>query len=124
MGANAVNTMAELIAPRIEQITSGRVHLRILSNLAAHRLARVRAVFTPEEISEDGTHDNGIQVINGILEAQHFAMADPFRAATHNKGVMNAISSVGVACGQDWSCLLYTSPSPRDRTRSRMPSSA
>lgn len=105
MGANAVNTMAELIAPRIEQITGGRVHLRILSNLAAHRLARVQAVFTPEEISEDGTHENGVSVIEGILEAQHFAMADPFRAATHNKGVMNAISSVGVACGQDWRAI-------------------
>ena len=105
MGANAVNTMAELIAPRIEQITGGRVHLRILSNLAAHRLARVQAVFTPEEISEDGTHENGVTVIEGILEAQHFAMADPFRAATHNKGVMNAISSVGVACGQDWRAI-------------------
>ena len=105
MGANAVNTMAELIAPRIEQITGGRVHLRILSNLAAHRLARVQAVFTPEEISEDGTHANGVSVIEGILEAQHFAMADPFRAATHNKGVMNAISSVGVACGQDWRAI-------------------
>ena len=102
MGANAVNTMAELIAPRIEEITGGRVHLRILSNLAAHRLARVSAVFTPEEISEDGTHENGVSVIEGILEAQHFAQADPFRAATHNKGVMNAISSVAVACGQDW----------------------
>jgi|TARA_B100001094_G_scaffold163570_2_gene158297 hydroxymethylglutaryl-CoA reductase len=105
MGANAVNTMAELIAPRLEDITGGRVQLRILSNLAAHRLARVRAVFTPEEISEDGTHENGVSVINGILEAQHFAMADPFRAATHNKGVMNAISSVGVACGQDWRAI-------------------
>ena len=105
MGANAVNTMAELIAPRIEEITGGRGHLRILSNLAAHRLARVRAVFTPEEISEDGTHENGVSVIEGILEAQHFAMADPFRAATHNKGVMNAISSVAVACGQDWRAI-------------------
>lgn len=105
MGANAVNTMAELIAPRLEDITKGRVQLRILSNLAAHRLARVRAVFTPEEISEDGTYENGVQVIQGILEAQHFAMADPFRAATHNKGVMNAISSVGVACGQDWRAI-------------------
>ena len=105
MGANAVNTMAELISPRVEAITGGRVHLRILSNLAAHRLARVSAVFTPEEISEDGTLENGVSVIEGILEAQHFAMADPFRAATHNKGVMNAISSVAVACGQDWRAI-------------------
>ena len=59
MGANAVNTMAELIAPEVERITGGRVHLRILSNLAAHRLARVEATFTPEEISDDCTAENG-----------------------------------------------------------------
>ncbi len=105
MGANAVNTMAELIAPRVEEITRGRVHLRILSNLASYRLARVKATFTPEEISEDGTAENGHNVIKGIIEAQHFAMADPFRAATHNKGVMNAISSVALACGQDWRAI-------------------
>ena len=102
MGANAVNTMAELIAPEVERLTLGRVHLKILSNLAAHRLARVEATFTPKELSNDGTEENGNQIIQGILEAHHFALADPFRAATHNKGVMNAISSVAVACGQDW----------------------
>ena len=105
MGANAVNTMAELIAPEVERLTSGRVHLKILSNLAAHRLARVEATFTPEELSNDGTEENGKQIIQGILEAHHFALADPFRAATHNKGVMNAISSVAVACGQDWRAI-------------------
>ena len=105
MGANAVNTMAELIAPRVEELTGGRVHLKILSNLAVYRLARVEATFTPEEISEDGTKANGVEVIRGILEAHHFAVADPFRAATHNKGVMNAISSVGLACGQDWRAI-------------------
>ena len=105
MGANAVNTMAELIAPRVEELTGGRVHLKILSNLAVHRLARVEATFTPEEISDDGTKANGLEVIQGILEAHHFAVADPFRAATHNKGVMNAISSVGLACGQDWRAI-------------------
>ena len=105
MGANAVNTMAELIAPEIERLTGGRVHLKILSNLAAHRLARVEAIFTPEELSNDGTIDNGTYVIKGIIEAHHFAVADPFRATTHNKGVMNAISSVAVACGQDWRAI-------------------
>jgi hydroxymethylglutaryl-CoA reductase len=105
MGANAVNTMAELIAPRVEELTGGRVHLKILSNLAVYRLARVEATFTPEEISDDGTKANGVEVIRGILEAHHFAVADPFRAATHNKGVMNAISSVGLACGQDWRAI-------------------
>ena len=105
MGANAVNTMAELIAPRVEELTQGRVHLKILSNLAVYRLARIEATFTPEEISDDGTKENGLEVIQGILEAHHFALADPFRAATHNKGVMNAISSVGLACGQDWRAI-------------------
>ena len=105
MGANAVNTMAELIAPEVERLTGGRVHLKILSNLAAHRLARVEAVFTPEELSSDGSIENGKDVINGIVEAHHFAVADPFRATTHNKGVMNAISSVAVACGQDWRAI-------------------
>ena len=105
MGANAVNTMAELIAPRVEELTGGRVHLKILSNLAVHRLARIEATFTPEEISNDGTKANGEAIIQGILEAHHFAVADPFRAATHNKGVMNAISSVALACGQDWRAI-------------------
>ena len=105
MGANAVNTMAELIAPEVERLTKGRVHLKILSNLAAHRLARIEATFTPEELSNDGSFENGQEVINGIIEAHHFAVADPFRATTHNKGVMNAISSVGVACGQDWRAI-------------------
>jgi hydroxymethylglutaryl-CoA reductase len=105
MGANAVNTMAELISGKVEEITGGRVHLRILSNLAAHRLARVEATFTPEEISDDGSAENGRKVIAGILEAHHFAMADPYRAATHNKGVMNAISAVALACGQDWRAI-------------------
>lgn len=105
MGANAVNTMAERLAPKLEAITNGRAHLRILSNLAAHRLARVSATFTPEELSTDGTHEDGMSVIDGILEAQAFAVHDPYRAATHNKGIMNAISSVGVACGQDWRAI-------------------
>ena len=105
MGANAVNTMAELLAPELEQITKGRALLRILSNLATERLARVKATFTPEEISNAGDRDDGISIISGILEAYHFAVADPYRAATHNKGVMNGISAVAVACGQDWRAI-------------------
>ncbi len=105
MGANAVNTMAELVSGKIEEITQGRVHLRILSNLATQRLARVEAVFTPEELSDDGTRENGSKIISGILEAHHFAMADPYRATTHNKGVMNAISAIALACGQDWRAI-------------------
>ena len=105
MGANAVNTMAERVAPRLEALTGGRAHLRILSNLAGHRLARVSAVFSPEEMSSDGTKEDGLAVIQGILEAHAFAVEDPFRATTHNKGIMNAISSVALACGQDWRAI-------------------
>ena len=102
MGANAVNTMAETIAPKIEGMTGGTVILRIISNLAVHRLARVSAVFTPEEMSDRGDSAQGSEVIEGILQAYHFAKADPFRATTHNKGIMNAISAIAIACGQDW----------------------
>ncbi len=102
MGANAVNTMAETIAPKIEGMTGGTVILRIISNLAVHRLARVSAVFSPEEISDKGDARQGSEVIEGVLQAYHFAKADPFRATTHNKGIMNAISPVAIACGQDW----------------------
>jgi len=105
MGANAVNTMAETIAPKIEGITGGTVILRIISNLAVHRLARVSAVFTPEEMSDKGDATQGTEVIDGILQAYHFAKADPFRATTHNKGIMNAISAIAIACGQDWRAI-------------------
>lgn len=93
MGANAVNTMAESIAPYLEEITGGTVYLRILSNLAVHRLARSRVVIKKEEIGED--------VVNSILQAYAFAEADPFRAATHNKGIMNGIVPVVMATGND-----------------------
>nr|AIE92444.1 hydroxymethylglutaryl-CoA reductase, degradative (mvaA) [uncultured marine group II/III euryarchaeote AD1000_22_H02] len=102
MGANAVNTMAETIAPKVEGLTGGTVILRIISNLAVHRLARVSAVFTPEEMSDKGDATQGSEVIEGVLQAYHFAKADPFRATTHNKGIMNAISPIAIACGQDW----------------------
>ncbi len=106
MGANAVNTMAETIAPIVERITGGTVILRIISNLAVHRLARVSATFTPSEMANTGeTAEEGSKVIDGILQAYHFAAADPFRATTHNKGIMNAISAIAVACGQDWRAI-------------------
>ncbi len=105
MGANTVNTIVESIAPRVEAISGGRANLRILSNLAIHRLARASATFTPEEISRDGTREDGVEVISGILEAYRFADIDPFRATTHNKGTMNGISAVAVACGQDWRAI-------------------
>ncbi|GIR80549.1 MAG: 3-hydroxy-3-methylglutaryl-CoA reductase [Methanobacteriota archaeon] len=106
MGANAVNTMAETVAPKIEELTGGTVILRIISNLAVHRLARISATFTPEEMSDNGKDsEQGSEVINGVIQAYHFAAADPFRATTHNKGIMNAISSVAIACGQDWRAI-------------------
>ena len=105
MGANAVNRMAEMLSSDIESLIGGSVKLKILSNLATHRLARVSATWTPEELSLDGSRESGESVIWGIINAYHFADADPFRAATHNKGIMNAISSVAVACGQDWRAI-------------------
>lgn len=95
MGANAVNTMAEAVAPYIEEITDGTVKLRILSNLASYRLARATAVFTKDAIG-------GEEVVDGIIAAYAFAEADPFRAATSNKGIMNGIDPLIVATGNDW----------------------
>lgn len=94
MGANAVNTMAEALAPFIEDWTGGKVYLRILSNLADKRLVRARAKITREAMG-------GEEVVEGILFAQTFAAADPYRAATHNKGIMNGIIAVVIATGND-----------------------
>ena len=105
MGANAVNTMSELIAPDLEELTKGRVALKILSNLADLRLSRITAKFPPEEMVKSGNREEGLLVIDRIIEAFHFAVSDPYRAATHNKGIMNAISPVGIACGQDWRAI-------------------
>ncbi len=98
MGANAVNTMAEALAPRIEKITGGRVILRILSNLAEFRLVRVRAVFDKKELG-------GEEVVNDIIAAWAFAEADPYRCATHNKGIMNGIDAVIIATGNDFRAI-------------------
>jgi len=94
MGANAVNTMAEALAPRIEEITGGRVYLRIISNLADLRLARARAVFKAEEIG-------GREVAEGIIQAAALAEVDSYRAATHNKGIMNGVTALVLATGND-----------------------
>jgi len=94
MGANAVNTMAEAVAPYIEEITGGNVELRILSNLADHRLVRVRATWRKEDIG-------GKEVVEKMINAYSFAEADPYRAATHNKGTMNGIIPVVTATGND-----------------------
>lgn len=100
MGANAINTTCEALAPRIEELTGGRVNLRILSNLADKRLARARAVWTKEALTTENY--KGEAVVQGIMEAWAFAAADPYRAATHNKGILNGIDAVAVATGNDW----------------------
>ncbi len=94
MGANAVNTMAETVAPYIEELTGGRVYLRIISNFADKRIMRVKAVFTKEAIG-------GEEAVDGILAAYHFAAGDPYRAATHNKGIMNGVTAAVLATGND-----------------------
>ncbi|MBN1539790.1 MAG: hydroxymethylglutaryl-CoA reductase, degradative, partial [Candidatus Thermoplasmatota archaeon] len=94
MGANAVNTMAEAIAPRIEELTGGKVVLRILSNLAVHRLSTATAIFPREEVGDEG----GVDL---FMKAYHLAEVDPFRASTHNKGIMNGVSAVVRATGND-----------------------
>jgi hydroxymethylglutaryl-CoA reductase len=103
MGANTVNTAAEALAPLVEEITGGRVHLRILSNLADRRLARAKCVIAPELLAF-GEYA-GDQVVQGIVEAHVFAAVDPYRATTHNKGAMNGIDAVAVAIGQDWRAI-------------------
>ena len=94
MGANAVNTMAEKVAPLLAQITGGKAYLRILSNLAVHRLARVRVSVSREVLG-------GSAVVDGVLAAHAFAWNDPFRACTSNKGTMNGASPVACATGND-----------------------
>jgi len=94
MGANAVNTMAEAVAPLIERMTGGRIYLRIISNLAVKRLVRVSCLVPKEAVG-------GEEVVDGIVSAYAFAAADPYRAATHNKGIMNGIIAVVIATGND-----------------------
>jgi len=103
MGANAVNTACEHLAPRIEAISGGRVHLRIISNLADRRLARVRCMIPLEKLA---FRDHAAEdVRDGIIAAWAFAEADPYRAATHNKGIMNGIDAVVLATGNDWRAI-------------------
>lgn len=103
MGANTINTAAEALTPAVQEITGGRVHLRILSNLADRRLARAQCLIPPDHLSF-GDYA-GEQVSQGIVEAWAFAAVDPYRAATHNKGIMNGIDAVAIACGQDWRAI-------------------
>lgn len=94
MGANAINTMAETLAPHIEQWTDGKVGLKILSNLADRRTVRATATWTCDAIG-------GVEVRDAMLRAGEFAVADPYRATTHNKGIMNGVSAVVLATGND-----------------------
>ena len=102
-GMNAVNTMCEALAPEFARLTGGKVVLRIISNLAVHRLARARATF-PAALLRTETA-SGPEVVEAILDAYAFAVADPFRCATHNKGIMNGISSVVIATGNDFRAI-------------------
>lgn len=103
MGANTVNTMAEAIAPIVERITGGEVRLRILSNLADLRLARARVEVTEDALATK--EFSGRRMMEGIVDAYEFAAVDPYRAATHNKGIMNGIDPVVVATGNDWRAI-------------------
>ena len=98
MGANAVNTMSEAIAPDIEKIARGKVFLRIISNLATRRVVRSSAVFDKEALG-------GEEIVEGIVDAYAFADSDPFRCATHNKGIMNGVIAVALETGQDTRAL-------------------
>lgn len=111
MGANAVNTACEKLAPRLEEITDGRVHLKILSNLADRRLAKASCTIPLKELAFESAGQSGSssysgeQVRDGIIAAWAFAAADPYRAATHNKGIMNGVDAVVIATGNDWRAI-------------------
>ena len=117
MGANAVNTVCERLAPHVEAITGGKIHLKILSNLADRRIARARATFSIKELAAEGTEPasalnedkgqpySGESVRDGIIAAYAFAASDPYRAATHNKGIMNGVDAVVIATGNDWRAI-------------------
>ena len=103
MGANAINTALEHIAPMIEEITGGRVNLRILSNLSDQRKARAQGMIPAEELATEAL--DGASVARVIVEAGVFAEVDPYRATTHNKGIMNGIDAVVIATGNDWRAI-------------------
>jgi hydroxymethylglutaryl-CoA reductase len=100
MGANLVNTIAEAVADRLAELAAAKVGLRILSNLADRRCVRVSCRVPAEALATDG-HD-GASVVDGIVSASRFAELDPYRAATHNKGIMNGVDAVVIATGNDW----------------------
>ena len=100
MGANAINTTLETLAPQVESITGGRVLLRILSNLADRRLARARCTIRLADLAFEDYRAEDVR--DGIIAAWAFAAVDPYRAATHNKGIMNGVDAVVLATGNDW----------------------
>jgi len=100
MGANLVNGLAERIAPRLAELANGRIGLRILSNLCDRRCVRVRCRVPAKALATEET--SGQEVIEGIENASRFAEVDPYRAATHNKGIMNGVDAVVIATGNDW----------------------
>ena len=100
MGANMVNTAVESLAPLLAALTGARAHLRILSNLSDRRLATAEVSLSLEKLAFEGF--GGEQVRDGVIEAWAFAEADPYRAATHNKGIMNGVDAVLLAIGNDW----------------------
>ncbi len=103
MGANAINTMTEKITPLVEKISGGKALLRIISNLAIHRKARASTIWTKEKLEGSGQFGlSGEQIIENILDAYEFAISSPFRAATHNKGIMNGIDALTIATGNDF----------------------
>ena len=103
MGANAINTIAEKTAPLLAEITGGTPHLRILSNLTDRRLARATVAYRHEDLAMPGR--DGAEVAAAVELASLFAEADPYRAATHNKGIMNGVDAVALATGNDWRAL-------------------
>jgi len=103
MGANMLNTLAEHLAPSVSEITGLPVGLRILSNLADRRLSRARVRIPTERLA--AADMDGAEVAEAIAAAWRFAWADPYRAATHNKGVMNGIDAVALATGNDWRAI-------------------
>ena len=103
MGANAINTIAEELAPEIAALSGGRAHLRILSNLPDRRVSRAEALYTFAALEMPDR--SGAVVARAIELASLFAEADPYRAATHNKGIMNGIDAVAIATGNDWRAL-------------------
>ncbi|MCX6804005.1 MAG: hydroxymethylglutaryl-CoA reductase, degradative [Candidatus Diapherotrites archaeon] len=109
MGANAVNTMNEKLAPMLEEITGGKARLRIISNLAVYRKARAKTIWTKEALLESvksaGVKVTGEEIVERILDAYAFACATPFRASTHNKGIMNGIDAVVIATGNDFRAI-------------------